>query len=83
MSLISTPSLAAVTINVADGGGPGCEWREQGVLLSWDGHGAPVRNHPCYAEPLRFLGCYRYTSQPVLTNTPSVPGKDRIQEGSF
>lgn len=42
MTLVSVPSLAVVTTNVADGGGSisgvsGCEWQEQGALPTWMG----------------------------------------------
>lgn len=65
--LVGVPSLAVVI----DGRGsissiPGCEWQEQGVLPTWDGHGAQERNDLCYAKPLKFPGYYHCAILSVL-----------------
>lgn len=88
MTLVSVPSLAVVTTNVADGGGSisgvsGCEWQEQGALSTWHGYGAQVRNYLCDVKALKFQGCYHCIILPVLTNIPPFPGTDRIQVMSF
>lgn len=82
MTLVSAPSLAVVTTNVAMveaplAGSLGVSGRSRAPCQP--GMGMERKSEiTCDVKALKFQGCYHCIMLPVLTNIPPFPGTDRV-----